>query len=74
MLDATKHITDDNCFFQEDSTQVDCVCNTFQLSEVCDFRVSAFCQAVQRAQVTWGGILNRLLIAYFISNISAKKY
>jgi len=25
MLDATKHITDDNFFFQEDSAQVHCV-------------------------------------------------
>jgi len=63
MLDATIHITDDNCFFQEDSTQVHCVCNTFQLSEVCDFRVSAFCQVVQEAQVVWRGIVKRLLIA-----------
>jgi len=33
MLDAIKNITDDNFFFQEDSAQVDCVCNTIQLSE-----------------------------------------
>jgi len=33
MLDAIKHITDYNFFFQEDSTQVHCVCNTIQLSE-----------------------------------------
>jgi len=26
------------------------------------------------AQVTYGGIVKRLLIAYFIGNISAKKY
>jgi len=26
------------------------------------------------AQVIWGGILKRLLIVYFIGNISAKKY
>jgi len=48
MLDAIKHITDDNFFFQEDSTQVHCVCNTIQLSEICDFCVSAFCQVVQK--------------------------
>jgi len=47
MLDAVKRITDDNFFFQEGSTQVHCVCNTIQLSEICDFRVSAFCQVVQ---------------------------
>ena len=33
MLDAIKHITDDNFFFQEDSAQVHFVCNTIQLSE-----------------------------------------
>ena len=27
MLDAIKHITNDNFFFQEDSAQVHCVCN-----------------------------------------------
>jgi len=48
MLDAIEHITDDNFFFEEDSTQVHCVCNTIQLSEIYDFRVSAFCQVVQK--------------------------
>jgi len=48
MLDAIKYITDDIFFFQEDSAQVHCVCNTIQLSEICDFRVSAFCQVVQK--------------------------
>jgi len=33
MLDAIKHITYDIVFFQEDSAQVHCVCNTIQLSE-----------------------------------------
>jgi len=37
-----------NFFFQEDSAQVHCVRNTIQLSEKCDFRVSAFCQVVQK--------------------------
>jgi len=50
MLDASRHITDDN-FFQEDSAQVQCVCNTVQLSEICDFRVSAFCQVVQKQKL-----------------------
>ena len=48
MLDAIRHIIDDNVFFQEDSAQVQCVCNTIQLSEICDFHVSAFCQVVQK--------------------------
>jgi len=52
MLDAIKHVTDDNFFFfQEDSAQVHCVCNTIQLSEIFDFRVSAFCQIVQKHEV-----------------------
>jgi len=33
MLDAIKYITDDNVFFQEDSAQVHCVCNTIKSSE-----------------------------------------
>ena len=49
MLDAIKHITDDIFFFfQEDSAQVNCVCNAIQLSEKCDFHVSAFCQVEQK--------------------------
>jgi len=35
-------------FFQEDSAQVHYPCNTAQLSEKCDFRVSPFCQVVQK--------------------------
>jgi len=72
MLDAIKRITDDNFFFQEDSAQVHCVCNTIQLSEIRDFRVSAFCQAVQKHKLFQ--VVKRLLIVYFIGNISAKKY
>jgi len=48
MLDAVKHVTDDNFFVQEDSAQVHCVSNTIQLSEICEFRVSPFCQVVQK--------------------------
>ena len=48
MLDAIKRITDDIFFFQEDSAHVQIVCNTIQLSEICDFRVSEFCQVVQK--------------------------
>ena len=49
MLEAIKRITDDNFFFfQEDSAQVYCACNTVRLREKCDFRVSPFCQVVQK--------------------------
>jgi len=48
MLDAIKHITDDNFFFRKDSALVHCACNTIQLSEICDFGASAFCQVVQK--------------------------
>jgi len=37
--------------FQEDSGQVHCVCDTIQLSEICDFRVSTFCQVVQKHKI-----------------------
>ena len=46
MLNAIKHITDDNFFFQEDSTQVHCVCNTIQLSENVIYAFWPFCQVV----------------------------
>ena len=42
MLDAIKHITDDNFFFQEDSAQVHCVCKTIQLSENVIFVLPSF--------------------------------
>ena len=53
--------------------QVHCVRNTIQLSEMW---FSCFCvlPGSAEAQVIWGGIVKRLLIAYFISNISAKKH
>jgi len=71
MLDAIKHITDGNFFFQEDTAQVHCVCNTIQLSEMW-FSCFHVLPGSAEAQVIWGGIVKRLLIAYFISNISAK--
>jgi len=40
----------------------------------CDFRVSPFCQVVQKHKLFGAGIVKRLLIACFIGNISAKKY
>jgi len=36
-------------------------------------RFSCF-PGIAEAQVIWGGTVKRLLIAYFIGNISAKKY
>ena len=65
MLDAIKHITDDNFVFQEDSaTQSNWV--KMWISRFPDLPGSA------EAQVTSGVIVKRLLIAYFIGNISAK--
>ena len=69
MLSNTSQMT---FFFQKNSAQVHCVCNTIQLSEIwfpC-FRVFP---GSAEAQVIWGGIVKRLLIAYFIGNIPAKK-
>jgi len=49
MLYAIKHIAGDYFFCQEDSAlQVHYACNTVQLSEKCDFRVSLFYQVVQK--------------------------
>jgi len=53
MFDAIKQITDDNFFFQEDSAQVHYAHNTVQLSEKCGFRVSPFCQVVQKQSYLW---------------------
>jgi len=52
-------------FFQKDSAQVLCACNTIQLSENVIFVFSRFARQCR--------IVKRLLIAYFIGNISAKK-
>ena len=56
MLNAIKHITDDNfCSFRKIAHRCT-VCVTIQLSEICDFRVSAICQVVQKHkvfEVTW---------------------
>ena len=73
MLDAIKHITDKNFFFLEDTAQVHCQCNTIQPSKnvISHFPVLP---GTAEAQVVWGSIVKRLLIAYFISNISANKY
>jgi len=133
ILDATKHIKDDN-FFQEDSALVHmhCACNTVQLCSRLPFSlivpptspswmrwlqdlgshtaewvwvvshqdwrnqaatgwflamhyysiwvknaIFVFFSVLPgsaEAQVIWGGRVKRLLIAYFIGNISAKKH
>ena len=73
MLDAIKHITDGNFFFQEESAHVHFVGNTIQLSENVIFLRFAVLPGSAETQVIWGGILKCLLIAYFIGNISAKK-
>jgi len=44
------------------------------LSEKMRFSCFPILPGSAEAQVIWGGIVKRLLIAYFIGNISAKKY
>jgi len=68
MLDAIKHITDDNFFFQEDSAQVHCVCNTIQLSEKCDFCISPFWQVVQKHKLFQVALLT-LSVTFMPKNI-----
>ena len=60
-------------FFQEDSAQVHCVCTTIQLSEIW-FSCFPVLPGSAEAQAIWDGIVKRLLIVYFIGNISGKKY
>ena len=69
MLDAIKHITDDNFFFQEDSI----VCVTQSNWVKMWFLHFPILPDSAEAQVNWGGMVKRLLIAYIIGNISAKK-
>ena len=80
-VDAIKHSTDWQFFFQEDSALVHCACNTVQLQQ-CSRLIQHLSEKFSRfpilpgsteAQVIWGGILKHHLIAYFIGNISAKK-
>jgi len=52
MLDAIKHITGDNFFFQEDSAQVHFVGNTIQLSENVFFSRFPVLPGSAEAQVT----------------------
>jgi len=70
MLDAIKHITDYNFF---SFRKIVCRC----IVCVCEWNMWFLCFCVlpgsAKAQVIWGGIVKRLLIAYFMGNISAKK-
>jgi len=63
MLDVIKHITDDNFSFTK-------------IAHRCIGWFSCFpvLTGSAEAQVIWGGIVKRLLIAYFIGNISARKH
>jgi len=120
MLDAIKHIMDDNFFPGRQHMALDFVspeqCPQQPRAERIDYKILGviqereyeswvkkieeikqrlveFCQCTNtafewkmrvlcftvfpgsaEAQVIWGGTVKRLLIAYFISNISAKKY
>jgi len=72
MLDAIKHITNDNFSFRKIAHRC-IVCNTIQLSEICDFRVFVFCQVVQKHKL-FEVAKESIFFAYFIGNISTKKY
>jgi len=73
MLDAIIHIADDNFSFR--NTVHRCIVRVTQSSCMKNcFSCFLVLPGSAEAQVIWGGIVKRLLIAYFISNISAKKY
>ena len=74
MLDAIKHITDDIFSFRKTAHRcIVCVTQSNWVKYVI-FRVLPGSAAAQVIWGNWGGIVKRLLIAYFIGNISAKKY
>jgi len=66
-----KHIIDDHFFFQEDSAQAYYACNS-PIEWKMWFSCLPVLPDIAEAQVNWCGIVKWLLIAYFISNISAK--
>jgi len=73
MLDAIKHITYDN-FFLSGRQRTGAL---YVLHNPIEWKMWFSCFPVlpgsAEIQVIWGGIIKRLLIAYFIGNISAKK-
>jgi len=72
MLDAIKHITDDTFSFRKIAHKgIVCVTQSNWVKYVI-FVFPRFVGSAE-AQVIWGGIVKCLLIAYFISNICAKK-
>ena len=72
MLDAIKHITDDTFSFRKIAHKgIVCVTQSNWVKYVI-FVFPRFVGSAE-AQVIWGGIVKRLLIAYFIGNICAKK-
>jgi len=73
MLDAIKHITDDNFSFRKTGHR--CIVRVTQSNWV-ENVISCFSvlPGSAEAQVIWRGIVKRLLITYFIGNISAKTY
>jgi len=73
MLDAIKHITDDTFSFMKTAHRcIVCVTQSNWVKYVI-FVFSRFPGSAE-AHVTSGGTVKRLLIAYFMGNISAKKY
>jgi len=67
-----KHIIDDHFFFQEDSAQAHYACNSRTEWKKMWFSCLPILPESAEAQVNWCGIVKCLLIAYFITNISAK--
>jgi len=73
MLDVIKHITDDIFSFRK--TVHRCIVFVTQSNWVkMWFSCFSILTGSAEAQVIRGGIVKRLLIAYFIGNISVKKY
>jgi len=80
MLDNIKHITDDNFFSFSKIAHMCIVCNTIQLSEICDFRVTPVLPGSVEAQ-WWRANLSDVTVnsgycqvQYFMPEIHQKSF
>jgi len=79
-VDAIKHITDDNFSFRKTAhcVQHSSTAAVLSANTTIEWKMWFLCFPIlpgsAEAQVIWGSILKHLLIAYFICNISPKKY
>ena len=71
MLSNTSQMT--IFFFQEDSAQVHCACNTVELSEKCHFRGSPVLPGSAEEYLRWHSKESSLLVTFLPKNIKISK-